>query len=234
VVTTPEDRGQWLVLGLFLGFATLVMLLQVRGARLSTMPAIPAAACLIADLRARYLASRAPAAAVALIASWIGFAGVLVIVAVSAVVRLTPNPAREVIETRAERAQCLLPQAFADLAAIPPERVMAPIDLGSHLLLETPHSVVAAPYHRNEEGVLDTFAFFNGPIDEAREILTRRGIGLVVTCPAMPEMRGLADAAPDSFVRLAPTNNLPEWLSDVSLGGPLRVYAVLPDASAAR
>ncbi|WP_052732114.1 hypothetical protein [Devosia geojensis] len=227
-----EGRAEWLVLALFLGFATLVMLLQVRGARLATMPAIPAAAWLIAGLQERYLTTRAPGAGAALVAGWFGFAGVLVTVAVSAVVWLVPSPAQQVMETRAERAQCLMPPAFADLAALPPERIMAPIDLGSHLLLETPHSVVAAPYHRNEAGVLDAFAFFNAPVAEARGILDRRGIGLVVVCPAMPEMLGLADAADDSFVRLRAAGALPPWLADVSLGGPLEVYAVLPDASA--
>jgi len=234
VVVWREDRAEWLVLALFLGLATLVMLLQVRGARLATMPAIPAAAWLIAELRERYLASRAPGAALALIAGWFGFAGVLVTVAIGAVVWLVPSPAQQVMETRIGRARCLMPQAFADLAALPPERIMAPIDLGSHLLLETPHSVVAAPYHRNEAGVLDTFAFFNAPIGEARGILERRGIGLVVVCPAMPEMLGLADAAGDSFVRLRAAGALPAWLADVSLGGPLEVYAVLPDAASAR
>jgi hypothetical protein len=234
IFSRREDRAEWLVLALFLTFATLVMLLQVRGARLATMPAIPAAAWLIAGLQERYLATRAPGAVAALVAGWFGFAGVLVTVAVGALVWLAPGPAREILQTRADRAQCLMPAAFADLAALPPERIMAPIDLGSHLLLDTPHSVVAAPYHRNEAGVLDTFAFFNGPIAEARDILTRRGIGLVVVCPAMPEMLGLADAADDSFVRLRATGALPSWLADVSLGGPLEVYAVLPVASSAR
>ena len=39
---------------------------------------------------------------------------------------------------------CLMPSAFADLAKLPPARVMTPIDLGSHVLLFTPHSVVAS------------------------------------------------------------------------------------------
>ena len=129
----------------------------------------------------------------------------------------------------ADRRLCLMPEAFAALAAIPPERIMTPIDLGSHMLLYTPHHVVAAPYHRNEAGVLGAFRFFNDPIEDARTILDERGISLVVTCPALPEMAGLPDAAPDSFVKLAETGRLPDWLVDQSLPGePLRVYAVMP------
>jgi hypothetical protein len=119
--------------------------------------------------------------------------------------------------------------AFADLAGLPPERLMAPIDLGSHLLLFTPHSVVGAPYHRNQQGLLDTFRFFNQPIDEARRILEARGISLVVICPALTEIRGMVDHAPDSFVSLYAENRLPPWLVDQSLpGAPLKVYSVTP------
>jgi hypothetical protein len=122
-----------------------------------------------------------------------------------------------------------MPAAFADLTGLPPERIMTPIDLGSHMLLYTPHSVVAAPYHRNEQGVLDAFRFFNGPIEAGRAILTSRGISLVVICPAMKEIRGLVDHAPDSFVTLYAEGKLPAWLHEVSAAGaPLKVYSVEP------
>jgi len=124
----------------------------------------------------------------------------------------------------------LVPSAFAELAAIPPERIMSPVDLGAHLMLYTPHEVVSAPYHRNQRGVRDTFRFFSDPIAEARAILTERGIGLVVLCPAMPEVLGMNDRAPDSFANLYAAGNLPDWLVDVSLpDSPLQVFSVLPE-----
>jgi hypothetical protein len=130
---------------------------------------------------------------------------------------------------RAERNACLMPSAFAGLSGLPPERIMNPIDLGSHLLLYTPHAVVAAPYHRNEQGVLDAFRFFNGPIEAAKAILKARGISLVVICPAMKEIRGLVDHTPDSFVTLFAEGKLPAWLRDVSLpGSALKIYSVEP------
>jgi len=225
----PAERGQWLALLVFLGFAALIMLSQVRGARLAIMPAMPAAAWLIVSARQRYLRTSKLRDALGLAGVWVAFAGVVVAVLISLVVSITPGRAQQVIAARASREPCLLPQAFLDLRAIPPERIMAPIDLGSHMLLETLHEVVAAPYHRDAEGVRDTFDFFNLPIEEARRILDRRGIGLVVTCPAMAEMRGQADRAPDSFVNLVAADALPAWLDDVSLpGAALRIYAVLP------
>ncbi len=222
------DRAEWLVLLLFLTMATLVMALQVRGARLVTMPAIPAAAWLILSARQKYLARPKPIEIAGLVASWLAFSGMVMVLLITFISQNLPGAPKQAAVPANDSRSCLMHAAFADLSALPPERIMAPIDLGAHLLMETPHSVVAAPYHRNGEGVRDTFDFFNLPIDQARTILDRRGIGLIVTCPTMPEMDGFVDAAPNSFVRLAATNTLPDWIKEVSTAGPLRIYQVLP------
>ena len=228
IVRFPQDREQWLVLLAFMAFATAIMLLQVRGARLAVMPAIPAAAWIIASAWERFERRRGLISTLRLILACLAFSGSGIVLVVAAVSAMKPGHAQAVAAAQADKLPCLLPSAFADLKALPPERIMTPIDLGSHMLLETPHSVVAAPYHRNTDGLHDTFDFFNQPIERARAILERRGVGLVVTCPAMAEMAGLPDRAPDSFSALAEKNALPDWLADVSLGGPLKIYAVLP------
>jgi hypothetical protein len=227
----PQDRAEWAVLLVFMLATALVMLAQVRGARLAIMPAMPAAAWLIVSARQRYLRHADFGSIAGLVSSWLGFAGVLIALVVTIGVNLAPS--RDAVAadaaSRQNREACLVPAAFADLAAMPPEAIMSPIDLGAHLLLYTPHSVVAAPYHRNERGVRDAFRFFNDPIAEARAVLETRGIGLVVICPAMPEVAGLASRAPDSFAALYEQGRLPAWLADVSLpDSPLKVFAVLP------
>lgn len=227
---TRPDRVGWLLLGLYLAVAVIVMIVQVRGGRLADALAVPAAAGMIAAVRARYLADRSLMWLTALLGSWIASAGAAVLL----IVALAPLPftgGTETLEAEARTSlsknACLQPAAFAELAALPPERVMTPIDLGAHLLAFTPHAVVAAPYHRNEQGVRDAFRFFNDPIEEAKRIVDERGIGLVVICPGMPEMAGLPDAAPDSFVKLYAQGTLPEWLIDQSLpDSPLKVFAV--------
>src|SRR5690606_38596946 len=151
--TRPQNWLGWLILLVFLVLATLVMLVQIRGARLAVMPAIPAAAWLILHARQLYLARPRPLPVLGLICSWLAFSGV----ALSLVVSLANNAfiaapmAGERAEaSRSARGACIAPAAFIDLAGLPHEAIMTPIDLGSHLLLETPHSSVAAPYHRNE------------------------------------------------------------------------------------
>lgn len=220
------DRAEWLALLLFLAMATLVMILQVRGSRLVVMPAIPAAAWLIVAARHRYLARTSLGSVAGLVGSWLAFAGVVVILLVSLITLAIPGRAQQIAQGTTDRFACLLPGAFADLAAMPPQRLLTPIDLGSHMLLYTHHAVVSAPYHRDQQGVRDTFRFFNEPISAARTILAERGIDLVVTCPAMPELDGQPDAAPDSFVKLSAANQLPDWLTEIDHVGPLKIYRV--------
>jgi hypothetical protein len=229
-------RGEWLILGLFLAIAVAVMLAQIRGARLAAPLALPAAGWLILTARRHYLGGATVPGALAMLAGWVGFAGLIVAV----IVVLASGPFQHKAEAAAgvtnpsagpgaSEASCLLPEAFSVLAKLPVARIMNPIDLGSHILLFTPHAVVAAPYHRDQKGVRDTFSFFNGPIADARRILAARGINLVVICPAMAEMQGLSDAAPDSFVKLYASGGLPAWLKPMSApGGVLKIYSVLP------
>jgi len=226
---TPEQRLGWLTLVVFLGCTMLIMLAQIRGARLAILPTIPAAAWLIVRARTIYMARPRLWPALGLMGAWLVFSGIVMSLVVSFVVNALPDGRADIVRaTRASKLPCLVGEAFADLRGLPAERVMSPIDLGAHLLLETTHAIVAAPYHRNERGVLDAFAFFNQPQDDARRIASERGLGLVVTCPAMPEMRGAGLKVPESLASHFAAGTLPDWLADVSLDGPLKVYAILP------
>lgn len=227
-----DGQGGWLVYLLFLAVAIAVMLVQIRASRLATPLAVPGGAGLIVMARGWYLERRTIWRIAPLVGSWMVSAGIAVAVVAGIAVPapVGNNGAGGSGVRQAQRQQCLQPEAFAALAAMPPERIMTPIDLGSHMLAFTPHAVAAAPYHRNAEGVLDAFHFFNWPIDEARKILERRGISLIVICPAMSEVRGLPSATPDSFAKLYATGKLPPWIVDRSLpDSPLKMFAVMPD-----
>jgi hypothetical protein len=224
-----ERRPKWIAYACFLAIAVLVALVQVRAGRFATSLAVPAGAALIVAARARYLRRSSIGSILGLVGSWIGFAGLgLAVIVGTATAIATPDETAPITETAAPtETACRQPVAFTALAALPATRIMSPVDLGSHILLFTPHAVVAAPYHRNQDGVRDSFRFFNEPIEEARQILADRGISLVVVCPAMPEMRGLPAAAPDSFVKLLDAGELPGWLTETSpSGSALRSFSV--------
>lgn len=222
-------RAGWLIVLAFLAIVLIVGVIQLRGLRLTIALLAPASGYLILAARTRYLKRPALGNILGLVGAWLGLAGLLWAVLISAMLSIFPSMAASERPRAAPRGACLAPAAFADLAGLPPERIMTPGDLGAFMLLYTPHATAAAPYHRNNQGVLDTYRFLNGPIDEARVILQKRGINLVVTCDALPEMAGLPDAAPDSFVRLVKQGALPDWLENVSTSGPLNVYQVRPE-----
>lgn len=223
------QRQKWIAYACFLAIAVVVALVQVRAGRFATSLAVPAGATLIVAARALYLRRSSIGSILGLVGSWIGFAGLgLALIAGTAMALATPDDPAPVAGTAAlDEADCRQPAAFTALAALPATRIMSPIDLGSHILLFTPHAVVAAPYHRNQDGVRDAFRFFNQPVAEARQILANRGISQVVICPAMPEMRVMSGAAPDSFVRLLEAGELPGWLTETSPpGSTLRIFSI--------
>ncbi|ODT65686.1 MAG: hypothetical protein ABS75_30780 [Pelagibacterium sp. SCN 63-23] len=225
----PGQRLAWLILLVFLVCATLIMLAQVRGARLAILPTVPAAAWLIVVARRAYLARPVLLPALGLACSWLAFSGVILAMLVNGTLGVLQRAEVDAVaEMRSSKQSCLVSESYAGLAALPPARIMAPIDLGSHILLETPHEVVAAPYHRNEAGVLDTFRFFNRPADEARAIARERGLGLVVTCDAMPEMQGSGLDDPGTTLNLLAAGTPPDWFDIVSLDGALKIYAIRP------
>lgn len=225
-----EGRAGWLLYGLFLAFAFIEMVLQIRGARLAAAMAVPAGAYVVLGARAAYLEHKALWRILPLAGAWLAFASIPLLVLIA----LVAPPPVQTASDRAARAQCLMPKAFAPLKDLPAQRAMAPIDLGSHLILNTALSVVGAPYHRNQQGLLDTFHFFNGPPAEAENILLKRGITLVVTCPAMTEMKGLPDADPNALVRDLSRKTLPAFLKEVPLKDtPLRLYEVVQNGAGA-
>ncbi len=225
------ERPKWIAYACFLAVAVVVAVVQVRAARFATSLAVPAGASLIVAARAQYLKRSRIGGVLGLLGSWIGFAGLGLALVAGTTLAFTspdgPEPNTAAQKATPTEADCRQPGAFTALAALPATNVMTPIDLGSHLLLFTPHSVVAAPYHRNQDGVRDTFRFFNEPIEDVRPILASRGIRLVVICPAMPELRGMPGAAPDSFVRLLRAGELPGWLTETTPpGSVLRSFSV--------
>jgi len=68
------------------------------------------------------------------------------------------------------------------LAALPPGRVIAPLDSAAYILGGTPHSAIAAPYHRNNSGNLAMYRFFLGSPQQALAIARAWHADYVVAC----------------------------------------------------
>ena len=114
---------------------------------------------------------------------------------------------------------------YAPLARLPRGRVLGFIDAGPFLLMETPHEVLAAPYHRNIKGNGAMFDVFLGPVGEAQQQLAALGVDYVAFCPSSAERYTYAAAAPDGFAAALGRGEAPPFLERIALDGtPLAVY----------
>lgn len=163
-----------------------------------------------------------PRVSVALRAPLAGFIAILV----SPIGLALALPSGDDSEADGERA-CLAPQALAPLAALPPTRVLGSFDLGSHILAHTPHSVFAAPYHRDNHGNLLAAHAFMAPPDAAEALLREAGAGLVVWCARAKAPSSLVSAAPDGLAAMLARGESPAWLERKSQkDAPLLVFAL--------
>ncbi len=112
---------------------------------------------------------------------------------------------------------CLGPAAMAPLAHLRPGSVVAPIVMGSALLVDTSLDVFAAPYHRNNDGNRFAFDVFLARQDRASELLASRAVSYVMICPALGETASEAARAPNSLAAELLGGRIPPYLSRVPL-----------------
>lgn len=131
---------------------------------------------------------------------------------------------------RPEREACLRTENYTPLARLPAGLIAADIDFGPFLVALTPHSVLAAPYHRLSTGIVAVHEAFTAPPDAARRILARVGVAYVVTCGPRPPS-GLAGAALSASLwgRLQ-AGDVPAWLEPLPQTGPFVAYRVKPQS----
>ena len=140
-------------------------------------------------------------------------------------------------ETREPSDTCAFQEVVQDLNApdglgAEPRIILAHPDLGSRLLYFTPHAVVASSYHRNAEGIRDSLAFLmSNDEDQARDILRRRGVDLVLVCTVDgPKMYGSSEQK-NLYERLM-AGTAPSWLAQAELpsgaAAGYRLYRVKP------
>ncbi len=106
------------------------------------------------------------------------------------------------------------------------------LDYGPEILYRTAHSVVGAPYHRNGDGIWDSYRLLAATDDaESQAIAQRRDIGVIVICPSAAERRHyLDDDEPDRLYGRLLADNPPAWLTPVPVDrdatGGFRIYTV--------
>jgi hypothetical protein len=131
--------------------------------------------------------------------------------------------AREQPPNHQDSLACFLPQHLWVLAALPPGLVLAPLDLAAAVLAHTPHTLVAAPYHRIDREIRFDQEVMNGPSAAARERVTTKGVDYVVSCAGFWDQ-----VIPGSFHAALLDGNVGSWLDPVpgAAEEPVKIWRV--------
>ncbi len=207
-----------LVLGILSMITLAVTLIQVRGSMYSNLVAILPMALLVSDLRSWQ--QEKPANAVRGLA-YVGsvLVSLPLIWSVGGLflskggMNLAAGLAGPAV---AAESSCTSQEALKPLADQPPGVVMAPSDLGVHILRFTPHRVLSAPYHRNQGGMLTELNAGLSVPAETPAFLRGADVGYVVFCPTEIQTRDLAAMKPDGFYAALMRGEVPAYLEPVS------------------
>jgi hypothetical protein len=218
IKSDPVARFCWIVGIVALAALTALSVWEIRAAAAASMLAAPIFAASLAVLWPARAAGRS------LI--------LLAVAASPASLALFGLSARVLIEFIAPRmaiadiheSKCQKVSDVASMIKLPRGRVMAPIDLGPAILLETDHAVFAAPYHRNNDGNAAMLKLMLAPLPTARQMLAERGVDYVVTCSAAPDL-DLVRLAPDGLAARHGRGETPEFLEPLDLK-PVRDISV--------
>lgn len=148
------------------------------------------------------------------------FAVLLPVVPVMAIEKLAgdaPPAAKRARGNGAAALACNARAARAELAALPRGDILAPLDFGPNLLLNSPMGVVATGHHRGAPAMRQVIDAFSGTPDEARAIMQARALRYVIVCPRVQEMDLYRKRAPDGFAVRLLAGRAPEWLRPVPL-----------------
>lgn len=202
--TIPQARHttDWRVLLAMQLVALAVTLVQLRGAYPGALLAAPVLAAMIAHARTR--------GTLALAGAWIVSAGLLYPL-VGNTLAPPPRPTSRVVD-------CTTPAALARVAALPPGRLIATVDLSAYALASSNQTPLAGPYHRNTAGNRAMYGFYLSSPDRAQAIARTAHITHVAWCDGDLSETTLPA---DSLAAHLRAGHPPTWLSPMPGTDPL-------------
>jgi hypothetical protein len=112
-------------------------------------------------------------------------------------------------------AGCFTERSFSALKAQSHGLVVAPIDMGSRILLTTQHRVLAVPYHRNNKGNLASYRLFMAKPDVAMTMAKDLGASYLAICTKSAEVAILSREAPKGLMAELRDGRVPAWLTPI-------------------
>lgn len=133
---------------------------------------------------------------------------------------------------RRPEVRCRTRPALKPLDQLAPATIFTLVDLGPRVIAVTHHTVIAGPYHRNEDAILDVHHAFDGSPEAFREIAGKRGATYLLYCPGFPEGTIYQRRSPKGFYARLARGETFDFLSPVTLKFPAelpyRLYRIEP------
>jgi hypothetical protein len=142
------------------------------------------------------------------------------------------NNAVEVADAK-EKPTCMSREMIAPLAALPPGLVAGPSDMGVSILRFTDNRVLAAPYHRNQGGMLTEMHIGLAKPAEAEAFLRGTGVTVLAFCRTYSQTREIAQLKPDGLYAQLEKGNVPSYLQRLPMpdGAPVQFFRYVPSGS---
>ena len=121
---------------------------------------------------------------------------------------------------------CFATASYAPLKGLPAGLVVTDISYGPFLLALTPHSVMAAPYHRLSNGIVVAHGALAEPPEKARGILAAAKAAYVMVCGPRPPDGLYEPARSHSLWGQLQAGAVPDWLEPIPAMHPFAVYRV--------
>lgn len=125
---------------------------------------------------------------------------------------------------------CLTPTALSDIAALSPATIVGPSDIGASLLRHTNHRVLAAPYHRNADGMLMELKIGLASPSQARALLSGLQNPVLAFCADDVQTGMIVRRETQGLYAQLAGGQVPAYLTPlpVSAGSSIRLYAFKP------
>ncbi|KQV84258.1 hypothetical protein [Rhizobium sp. Root1220] len=215
-----------LILLCLLTISWTIAAIQVRGSSFSNMLAVFPLTLLIIDMRRISNAEReSGAAALSYILS--------VLLSVAAVWGLVGslldtriNALAEETASAKDKLTCVSPETVNPLQDLPPGLVAAPSDLGVSILRFTKHRILAAPYHRNQGGMLTEMHIGLATPTDAEAFLRGAGVTVLAFCAEFPQTLEIAKIKPDGLYAQLKKGIVPAYLQPLPRqeGSPVQFF----------
>ena len=123
---------------------------------------------------------------------------------------------------------CSAREAGKAIDLLPAGDILAPLDFGPNVLLNSNKGVLATGHHRGAKAMRDVIEAFIGTPAQAHAIMRRHKLRYLMICPKVQEMDLYRKRAPHGFAAQLLSGQAPAWLQPVPLpvASGLRMWAL--------